>query len=116
VIHLAADHNFNENILTALATLSADAKVIRVREVGLALAEDPAILQWTADRGLVLLSHDRKTMIGYAHERVAAGLPMPGLVIVRERTSVGQIAEDLLILIECSLEGELEGQVRYVPL
>lgn len=116
MIRLVADHDFNDDVLTGLTARSADVSIVRVREVGLAAAEDPAILEWAAAEGRVLLTHDRSTMIGYAYERVAAGRPMPGVVAVRQRMPIGQAIEEILLLIECSLEDELEGQVRYLPL
>lgn len=30
--------------------------------------------------------------------------------------AAGKVIEDILIILECSLEGELEGQIQYLPL
>lgn len=35
---------------------------------------------------------------------------------VSRKVPVGQAIEDLLLIAECSQEGEWEGQVRYLPL
>lgn len=48
--------------------------------------------------------------------RVAAGLRMAGVFEVPSTLSIGRAIDDLLLIIECSLEGEWEGQVRYLPL
>jgi hypothetical protein len=55
-------------------------------------------------------------MINFAYERVQAGLSMPGLFEVSRRVPVGLAIEEILLLDECSLEGEWEGQVRFLPL
>jgi hypothetical protein len=47
---------------------------------------------------------------------VERGEPMPGVIEVSQRLSVGQTIEDILLLAECSLDGEWEGQVQYLPL
>jgi len=41
---------------------------------------------------------------------------MPGVFEVGPGVSVTAAIEDLLLVAECSLEGEWEGQVRYLPL
>ena len=41
---------------------------------------------------------------------------MAGVFIVPEQLAIGRAIDDLLILIECSLDGEWENQVRYLPL
>lgn len=92
-----------------------DLDVVRVRDVGLARAPDPRILEWAAGEGRVLLTHDRETMPGYAYERVRAGLRMPGVVEVLEM-AIGRAIEDLEVLVACSHEGELEGRVVFLPL
>jgi hypothetical protein len=41
---------------------------------------------------------------------------MPGVFEVSQELSIGVAIEEILILAECSLEGEWEGQVRFLPL
>jgi hypothetical protein len=41
---------------------------------------------------------------------------MPGVFEVGRNVSIGQAIEDVILLAECSLEDEWEGQVRYLPL
>jgi hypothetical protein len=43
-------------------------------------------------------------------------LPMPGVFAVPKTVAVGRAIDELVILVECSLEGEWENQIRYVPL
>lgn len=41
---------------------------------------------------------------------------MLGVFEVRLSVSIGKVIEDILLLAECSLENEWEGQIRYLPL
>ena len=41
---------------------------------------------------------------------------MPGVIIAPDLMDVGHAIADVLILVECSLEGEMESQVRFVPI
>ena len=90
--------------------------IVTVQDAGLSGIDDPSLLEWAAREGRILLTHDMTTMTHHAYERVRNGLPMLGVFEVGRRISVGDAIEDLILLVDCSLEGEWEGQVRYLPL
>ena len=113
---LAADENFNNDIVRGLLRRKPDLNIIRIQDVGLSGAEDPIVLEWAAKENRVLLTHDVSTITRYAYERVRAGERMPGVFEVSRSVPIGAAIEDILLLAECSLEGEWEGQVRYLPL
>lgn len=73
-----ADENFDGRVFRALTRRSVD--IVRVQDVGLSAADDPAVLAWAASAGRILLTHDRKTMPDLARDGVAAGEPIPGVV------------------------------------
>ncbi len=89
---------------------------MRVQDAGLSGADDPTVLDWAAKQGRVLLTDDVSTMTRYAYERVRLGKPMPGVFEVSRRVPARVAIDDILLLVECSEEGEWEGQVRYLPL
>ena len=41
---------------------------------------------------------------------------MPGVVEVISSAPIGQIVEELVLIIECYEDGDLDGQVLYLPL
>ena len=116
MLRLAADENFSNDIIRGLLRRKPDLDVVRVQDVGLSGADDPTILEWAAQEGRVLLTHDVSTLTRYAYERVEAGKPMPGVFEVSRQVPIGVAIEDIMLIAECSLEGEWEGQVRYLPL
>ncbi|MFQ5707943.1 MAG: DUF5615 family PIN-like protein [bacterium] len=116
MLRLAADENFNRNIVRGLLRRKPELDIVCIHDVGLSEADDPTILEWAANENRVLLTHDVSTMTRYAYQRVQAGLPMPGVFEVSRKVPIGHAVEDILILAECSLEGEWESQVRYLPL
>ena len=113
---LAADENFNNDIVRGLIRRKPDIDIVRVQVVGLSGADDPAVLEWAARQGRVLVTHDVSTLSNYAYERIAAGQPMPSVFEVGTAVSVAGAIEDLWLTVECSFEGEWEGQIRYLPL
>ena len=116
MLQLAADENFNNDIFRGLLRRNPDVDIVRIQDVGLSGADDPTVLEWIAKEGRVLLTHDVTTITQYAYERVRAGLRMPGVFEVNRSVPIGRAIEDIVLLSECSLDGEWEGQVRYLPL
>ena len=116
MLRLATDEDFNNRILRGLLRRKSDLDVVRVQDVGLIGSGDAEVLEWAAREGRVLLTHDVTTMRRYIDERAAAGLRMPGVVEVSQQVPLAQAIEDILLLAECSLEGEWEGQVIFLPL
>jgi hypothetical protein len=116
VIRFAADENFNDVIVRALQRRRPDIDLVRIRDTELRGASDPDILDWAATEHRVLLTHDVTSMTRHAYERVRSGQPIAGVFEVSPSAPVGIIVEDIMLLAECSLEGEWEGQVRYLPL
>ena len=116
MLRFAADENFNRDIVRGLVRRKPDLDIVRVQDAGLAGADDLSVLEWAAVQGRVVITHDVSTLTKHVYDRVAAGRPMPGVFEVVSGASVGSAIDDLLLLAECSHEGEWEGQVRYLPL
>ncbi len=115
-IRLAADENFNAGIVRGVFRLLSTVDFLSIQDAGLAGASDEAVLEWAAREGRVLLTHDFATMPKAAYDRIREGKPMPGVFQVASTLPVGRVIEDIVLLVECSQEGEWEGQVRYLPL
>ena len=116
MLRLATDEDFNNRILRGLLRRKPDLDILRVQDVGLIGKTDGEVLEWAAREGRVLFTHDVTTMRQYVDERIAAGAPVPGVFEVSQQTPIAQAIEDILLLAECSLEGEWEGQIRFLPL
>ena len=113
---LAIDHCFDARIVAGLLRRVADADVIHVRDAGLAAASDPRVIEWAAQEGRFLLTHDRATLVGFAYERVARGDGMAGVIAVAGQCPVGGAVDDLLLLFECTNDDEWASRVFFIPL
>ncbi len=116
MLSLLTDENLDGNIVRGLLRRVAGLDMVRVQEMGLSGVDDPTILAWAAEQGRVLVTHDVETVTRFAYERVEAGLPMPGVIEVVSSASIGQAIEELALIVECSDDGDLDGQVLYLPL
>jgi len=66
MLRLAADENFNNNIIRGLLRRKPDLDIIRVQDAGLSGVADPEVLEWAAQEVRVLLTHDVSTMTRHA--------------------------------------------------
>jgi predicted nuclease of predicted toxin-antitoxin system len=111
-----SDENFNGDIVRGLLLRRPTLNLVRVVDAGLAGVEDPEVLAWAAENDRILLTHDRATMPDFAYERLAAGLPMPGVFVMNDRDSVRQAIDELLLVDDCSEHLEWNGRVLFLPL
>ena len=116
MLRLLADENFNGRILRALRRQIPDLDVVRTQDTPLYGTDDQTLLQFAADEGRVLLTHDIETLVGYAWERVRSGMAMPGVIVALTNRPIGQVIEDLEVLLLASWSDELESQIRFLPL
>jgi hypothetical protein len=115
-LRFLADHNFNDHILTGLLILDASIDVLRTRDAGLSQTPDELLLEWAAAAGRVILTHDEHTLVGLAYDRVAAGVPMPGVVLVHQWAPIKRAIDDVLYLAQAGAPADFDGRVIHVPL
>ena len=110
-----ADENLDNNILRGILRCKPDLDIVRVQDVGLFGKDDSTVLAWAALEDRILLTHDVATITRYAYERIASNLRMPGVIEITASSSIGKAIEDIILFIECGIDGELEGQILYLP-
>jgi len=116
MVSFLADENFNGRIVRGLLRRAPHMDLVRAQDVGLSGIPDPAVLEWAAKSGRILLTHDIATMVPYSFDRIEQGLPTPGVLIVRESFAIGSVIDDLLLIFEAGQAQDFEGNVIYLPL
>jgi predicted nuclease of predicted toxin-antitoxin system len=96
LIRIALDENFDQHILRALLRRVPDLDFRAVQSEAMRGAEDPEVLAWAALEDRVLLTHDVRTVTRFAYERVARGDPMPGVIEIPSKATVGEVLEDMI--------------------
>ena len=114
-MRFAADENFNNDILRGLRRHYPDLDVIRIQDTEIVGAEDEVVLEWALKTDRILLTHDRKTIPPLCAERYAAGLAVPGILMVKSNVSHGAIIEDLALVLGASEADEWFGKVTFIP-
>ena len=110
-----ADHDFNGKVINGLKRREPAIVLLLARDLGLSQSPDPTLLEYAAGDGLIVLSHDRNTLIGFARQRIQAGLRMPGLFVARQFV-VKPVIESVLELWAASDAEEWEGHIGHLPL
>lgn len=111
-----ADQNFDGDIVRGLLRNIPDLDVITTHQANLREAPDPDLLNWAAIHERIVLTHDRRTMPGYAADRIRAGLRMCGVVVVPPRIPLAQAISEIELIAMCSLENEWENKLQFLPL
>lgn len=116
-MRFAADENFDGRILDGLRARLPDLDIVRVQDTEMYKSPDDKLLNWLAEEGRILLTHDVRTMPRIVFERVRTGLPVPGVIEVhKEDTSIGAGIDDLEVVIGAGTPEDFENQVKYIPI
>lgn len=89
-------------------------EVRSIREAGLGTADDPQILEWAANTGHVVVTHDVSTMTAAANDRLRHELPMRGLVVVPQRLGIGEAVRRLVEQVKTASRSDLDGRIIYL--
>ena len=113
---LLADESLNGDVIHGLRDKLPTADILAAAQCHLLGTDDRTVLEWAAVHGRLVVASDKRTMIGFAYDRVRSGLHMPGLIVVPQDVAVGVAVTDLETISQCLLPGEWENQVIYLPL
>lgn len=110
-----ADENFNNDIVRGILRRIPAADITRVQDTALGGVDDNALLAYAATNHYILLTHDVNTLRGLFYIRVNAGLPVPGVFLVRKQTPIGRVVEALELVILASDEADWVGKITFLP-
>jgi len=111
MLRLATDADVNEDIVSGLFLRFPELNLLRSRDEIGGDAPDPDVLEWAADAGRVLISNDRRTMNKHICDRKADGKLLPGIILTTLNQPVGSAIDDILLIVECMSEAEIEDRV-----
>jgi hypothetical protein len=68
-LRFLADEDFENDIVRGVLRRLHRLDIMRAQDVGFSGAQDPRVLEWAAQEGRVLLTHDVSTMTAHAYAR-----------------------------------------------
>lgn len=113
---ILADQNFTGAILEGLRSRVPELDIVRTEDLGFKRFRDEQILEWASANERLIVTHDARTFVNAAYERLAAGMNFNGVVLVPASLSIGSAIDELVILIDCTADEELHSRVIRLPL
>ena len=110
------DEDCNGRIVRGVRRRAPTLNTVTALEAGLGEVADDAVLGRAASESRVVISHDCSTMRARAEDRLRAGLPMTGLILVPQNLQLGKVIEELVLIAETSLSEEWKGKIVFLPL
>lgn len=114
-IRFLADADLNQAIVIGARDWEPTLDFLTATEADLQGKGDPEVLELAASQDRILISHDTSTMPVHFFDRLRSGRKNPGVFLVRQRASVGQVVEAILLVWSASVPGEWAGQIHYLP-
>lgn len=112
-----ADENIDPDLVFGLRRRFEQTDIVRVQDVGLRTLGDRDILGWAASENRILISHDLRTIPRFAAERLIAGLPMPGVILLRPTMSIAEAIDELAAIAgrQTQRNGVIRSPTSHLP-
>ena len=111
-----ADNDLMDQIVLGVQRREPALQIIRLRDVGLEKAADAEVLEYAAQTGAIVVSHDVNPMTAAAVDRIEAGREMAGLLLVHQQSPVAATIDDLIVIWIASDAAEWNNDIRFLPL
>jgi hypothetical protein len=114
-VRFQADADLDGRILRGLRRVSPEIEIRTAFVAGFTGLEDTEVLRLASDSGLILVSQDRRTMPGH-FARYVERAPSPGVILLREATSIATAIEELVLIWSASEADEWMNRLVWIPL
>ncbi len=111
MLRLASDADVHGGIIRGLRRRLPVIDLVRAQDALPEGVPDPDVLAWAAAEDRVLITNDRNTIVDFAYQRVAAGAPMPGLIVTTNEQAIGAAIDDILLVAEFMPPDEIRDQI-----
>jgi predicted nuclease of predicted toxin-antitoxin system len=110
------DEHISLKLIEGLLLQKPNLDILALRDTELLRKDDPTLLEWAANQRRIILTQDVSTMPDFAYERISKELPMPGLFVLRRKASLGQLIEEIILIVTASNVEEWSSRVIHIPL
>ncbi len=112
------DEHVNPRLRKALKQLAPDIVVWRVGDpiTPPLSTPDQEILLWCEERGFSLVTNNRESMPVHLREHLDAGRHVPGIFTLYPNMTLGETADELVLIWGASEAEEYIDQLSYLPL
>jgi hypothetical protein len=77
---------------------------------------DPEILEWCEENRFLLVTNNRRSMPVHLADHIKQDRHIPGILVFRAKSGLGEILDDLLLIAEVDASDEFRDQIIHIPL
>ncbi len=116
-IHYLIDENVGPLYKQQLLKKSSEVRVYAVGDPGCPLRGtlDPEILFWCEENLCILVTNNRASMPPHLAAHLTQGHHIPGILILNERMSIGEMIEELLLIAEEGIPSAYQDHITFLP-
>jgi len=115
LIRFQADADIHHQIVIAVRQREPTIDFASALDSKLQGLSDSDVLDLAASEGRILVTHDRRTMLGFFRRRLEDRKTSPGLFLVSQFAPLGPVVEILVLVWAASDPAEWQNQVRHLP-
>jgi hypothetical protein len=116
MVRFLADASLHHAIVSGCARREPSIDFLSSHAAKLHGLTDPAVLAHAASQGRILVSHDFRTMPKHVATFLAAGHSTPGVFLVKQRTPLANVIEELVLIWTASEPEEWVDRIVEIPL
>ena len=116
MVPFLTDKDLHGPMVVGLRLHHPDLSIVRAVEVGLSGLDEDILLDWAAQHGRILVSHDVPTTTDSATVRVSSGRKMSGLNVVPQSLGTARAIADLRFVAGVCTDEEMENATVWLPL
>lgn len=113
-IRFLADEDLHGAIIDGLRAREPAIDILDVKDSGLRKTRDSDLLELAAIEHRIVLSHDRGTMSRHYRDRLLAGHPTAGLILISQRAQLGDVIEYLILVWAAMERHEWAGRIVFL--
>lgn len=117
-IRFLLDENVDPLVLELLRQRepAIDIKLIGDDDAPPLSTDDETILSWIEKTGYVLVTHNRRSMPRHLHNHFARGGEIPGILLIRRKTLLGPLLDELQLIWVASAAEEYLNRIQHIPM
>lgn len=115
MLRLFFDHDINYDIIKGLIKKIPNLDFTTPNKLGNSDETDENHLAWAWENKRVIVSHDVNTMTDAAKQRLKNGESIFGLILVSQSMPIGDVINELELIIQISEENDFENSVEWLP-
>lgn len=116
MVRFLADANLNHAIVTGCVRREPAFDFLSAQKAKLQAVDDREVLAIAAAQERVLVTHDFRTMPQHFAAFLAAGGSSPGVFLVKQRTPLALVIEELVLVWMASEPADWTNRILEVPL